>query len=686
MNAGPSPEEGAPQNAEQPVGDRSVVVRGDNQGIVSTGDYAFNVVYTEGGFVQTPSVMELPLHEPPELPVSSRMELFGREALVEQVAQQLVAGRSVQLHGRPGVGRKAVAWAVHRRLADSGGRGHVLLPRAGESDTLAGTYERLAGVFFGRNFLRGVDESMLRAAVAGVTTHITLVDCTLNTESLSRVMDTFSGCTFLITSEFRTLPDPESVHHVQPLTRAAAADLLSAELGLRLGPIGLQNLQFDHAYRLAEGRPQRLRLFAEFIKNSDQWRARSTEEPFDQPAPTDPDLVDPRKQAEVLAAAISEQARRVLVALRTTGAPLAPAWFAAVTGDPQAAEAGHELYDRRLVTRDDAGYQITDDAAAAIDTLGLGRTDAKTAAEGVLALIATPHAPTADPHMLLSIARGLEGAREWATASRFDKMAAPVALAAGHGQVALQLYVLGKKAAGLAGMAGDIEYYTRTEHQMRQLLQGDVIAAATAIAALSEGAIHAAPAAAHGLSHIGKGIRATRWGNRLLHGKALIATVTAATVVVGGTAVAVIVATTGPSASAYSHFPAGCDHLLDIELKTGEIQSDWIDEDTAGHGSSPIRDLLSQVHDLDQSSLTAATDPQIKDAFRAHQSDARAFATAYDAGAVYEHDYDTASGAAALKAEGDMTNDQSRLVSLCNVAISPDGHASTLPNPLASNS
>jgi hypothetical protein len=669
MNAGPSPEEGAAQNTGQSVGDRSVVVRGDNQGIVSTGDYAFNVVYAEGDFVQTPSVMELPLREPPELPQSSVTELFGRQELVEQVAQQLTDGRSVQLHGRGGVGKKAVAWAVHRRLASSGVRGHVLLPRAGETDTLAGTYERLAGVFFGRNFLRGVDESMLRAAVAGATAHITLVDCTLDAESLARVMDTFPGCTFLISSGFRTLADPESAHLVQPLTRAAAADLLSAELGLALGPVGLQNLQFDHAYQLSEGRPERLRLFAEFIKSSDQWRVRSAEEPFDQPAPIDPDLVAPGKQAEVLASAISEQARLVLVALRTMGVPLDPVWCAALTGDPQTAEAGQELYDRRLVTRDGGRYQITDDAAAAIDTLGLGITDVKTAAEGVLALVGTSHVPTVDPHVLLSIARGLEAAREWATASRFDKAAASFALATGHGQVALQLYVLGKKAAGLAGRAVDVTYYTQTEDQTRKLLHGDAVVVAAAIAALGEGAVLAAPTAAHGLSHVRTGIRATRWGNRLLHGKGLVATVTAATVVVGGTAVAVAVSSAGTSAS---QFPPGCEHLIDIELKTGQIQTDWIDEDTKGHGNSPIRDLLKQLNDIDQSSLASANDPQIKHALRAHQVDTQAFSTAYEAGAVYKDDFDTASGAAALKAEGDMVNDQGRLVPLCNAV--PGGH------------
>ncbi|WP_062214465.1 hypothetical protein [Streptomyces sp. NBRC 109706] len=130
-------------------------------------------------------------------------------------------------------------------------RWHLLLPRAGGSKTLGQLHGRLAGLFFGRNFLREPDEAMLRTAVAGTTDHVTLSDTTLSGEDLSSLVDTFSGCTFLITSEVSRLPTPAMSQHVQPLSRAAAVELLSGEPRLPLGPVGLQNLQFEHVYGMA---------------------------------------------------------------------------------------------------------------------------------------------------------------------------------------------------------------------------------------------------------------------------------------------------------------------------------------------------------------------------------------------------------------------------------------------------
>ncbi|MFF2810834.1 hypothetical protein ACFVT2_27395 [Streptomyces sp. NPDC058000] len=591
-----------------------MVIEGDNRGIVSTGDNAFNVVYAEGGFVETASVMELSLREPPELPVlSARSELFGRDAMVEPVAEQLVAGHSAQLYGQAGVGKKAIAWAVHRCLAEHGLRGHVLEPWAGEDD-LEAVYQRLAGVFFGKNFLRGVDESMLRVAVATTTAHITLIDCTLSREDLSRLLETFAGCTFLVVSPYRTLPPDAGVaHHVQPLPRTAAADLLGAELGLPLGPVGLQNLQFDHAYQVSEGRPQRLLQYAQFIRSSDEWRARVTDEPFDEPAEVDPLEVSPREQAEVLAVALSEPARQVLVALATFGTPLTPAWFAAVTGGTASEDCGEELYDRRLVTRHGIAYRITADATDAVRAQNWGRSDGKTAAEGILTRLAGPH-PMPEPHLLLAVTRELDRAHQWTLASQFARTAIPIALQAGHRQTTLQLYVLGQKAAGLAGVVEDAEYYLHTGEQTRKLLEGDVIAATAALLILSTPAGQAAVAgqaaqAVHAARHIGKAIRHIA---KFAQAKPAVAAVTA--LAAAGSATAITVAATSGSAAL-----AGC-----TEIKSAYYAALHRDTRTT---QGLVSDYRQSAVDLN-GAAAKATDRKLKAALQARGDDLNSAADA----------------------------------------------------------
>jgi hypothetical protein len=534
--ATPLPREPEPSGAE-----RSITVHGDVNGNVSTGDHTINISYVDEKFVETQSVLELPLREAPPLRAPAHATLFGRDEIVERAFGQLTDNTSVQLYGTEGVGKKAIAEAVHRKLAAQGKRGHVLLPRSGEKTTLDTLHQRLAEAFLGRTFLRQVDETALHAAVAQVSgLHITVLDCALGREDLTQLLQTFPGCTFLFTSPYPTLPDTAAAHHVQPLSRAAAIELLSAELGLPLGPAGLQNLQFDHAYDMSEGRPQRLLQYAEFVRGSDAWRARATREPHDQPPPVDPEQLSPRHQAETLAVGLSEPARGVLVALATFGVPLTAAWFTPVTGDPRAANAGPELYDRRLVTHNGGAYQLTEDAAAAVRHQSWPRTAPATAAEGITTALTSRTGPSdPDPHLLLVVARALSDAQQWVQLSRLVKHAAPAALTAGRGQIALQLYVLGKVAATHGGTAKDLKHYDSTEKHIRNLLEGDKLAVAAALALL------AAPAAP--LAKAGS----------IFSSLAKIATAhtaaTAGTVVVAvAAATTVVVATTGDD------LPTGC--------------------------------------------------------------------------------------------------------------------------------
>ncbi|MGW5016642.1 AAA family ATPase [Streptomyces cacaoi] len=541
------------------------VLHGDNKGNISTGANTINVVCTEQGLIETDSLTELPLREAPLLAAPATLRLSGRDDLVTRVVAQLTNGTSVQLYGHAGVGKSAVADAVHHRLAADGQRGHVVRPRADSPGTLDDLYRQLVTAFFGVRFLREVDETELRAAVAEVRgTHLTVLDCPLGRDELNRLLQTFSGCTFLFTSEHLTLPDTAGAHHVQPLGQAAAIELLSAELGLELGPEGLRNLQFEHAYRLSEGRPQRLRLYAEFIKGQDAWRARTVREPHEAPPPVDPALLSPLHQAETLTVALSEPARRVLVALATFGVPLAAVWFPAVTGHQEDTYAGIELHDRCLVTYDGESYRITDDAVAAVRRLGWTGAPADAAAEGLMqALTSGGTTQLPEPGLLLAIARALNAAHQWALGSRFVRTAVPVALTAGTPQTALQLYALGRTAALRGGLDKEHRQHLHAEEQTRNVLEGDRAAVVAALALLASPV--AAPAAVSGGGKTG-GLLA-KLGSTVTTKAGL--TVAAATVA-AATGAGVVVATGGGDGK-----PAGCVEALaaNATLRDTEVRT-----------------------------------------------------------------------------------------------------------------
>ncbi|WP_405814203.1 hypothetical protein OG241_06425 [Streptomyces sp. NBC_01390] len=493
MNHELEPDKPMPQVPLPAAPEHPPVVYGDNHGIISTGNWATNIILGTSGFEQTPSLRQLPLHEAPEM-ASEPVRLFGRDAIVDQVCGQMLDGNSVQLYGRAGVGKKAISDAVRSRLAAERRRGHLLLPAMGETASLQAVYRSLAGLFFQRHFLRDIKESELREAVSRVQdVFIAIYDCALSREDVTHLLRTFEGCTFLLTSPYRTLPDSAAVHHIQPLTRQAAVELFSAELGLELGPVGLRELQFDHALEKTEGSPQRLKQYAEFIKGSDDWHERAAAVPLEAhaeledspghgPPPTDALRVHPLYQAESLAIRLGEPARQLLVSLATFDVPLRSDWFGPLTGISQATAAGRELHDRRLVTRRGKYIAVTEDAATAVRSLGWPPADSATAAEGVLSALATPSgAVDPDTDLLLSLARALDKDRHWALAARFDRTVLPIALRVGRKQTALELSVLGRRAAVKGDLTTEVQYWVRTGEPLQTVLTGDQRAATAAL-------------------------------------------------------------------------------------------------------------------------------------------------------------------------------------------------------------
>jgi hypothetical protein len=452
--------------------DAHVTVHSVVKSQIAVGDGNVQVQVTVDGasqFGQLEGGVALRVREIPALATAHRPDPVGRGRLIEQVSRDVLRGTTVQLFGIPGVGRAAVVEAVLGRLAAAGVRGVQLLP-GNQPHTLESLYRRLVEVFFGAKWYQP-EEAVLRVEVVRADLHalILITDCDLDRTDLARLLGSFPGCTFLLTSCRQTLPDDAgAAYEVDPLTPGQARELIRRALGG--DPAGLQNLQWEEAYRLAGGQVQRLIEHVAFVKRV----AR-------RPGQTDLLLVPLKEQVAVLVAGLGEPARRVLLALSTFGLALTPAVFAAVTGLPAAAHTTGELLAAGLISPEGHAYRIAPDAAAVLAARG-ERTDPKVAADGLMPLLDAPDPP--DPHLLLVVARALHRAGHDAYASRLTRAAAPLALAAGEVEVWIHLVALGVQAATTARRKPDLEYFLNEQHTS-SLLRGDTVAAAAALAALA---------------------------------------------------------------------------------------------------------------------------------------------------------------------------------------------------------
>lgn len=103
--------------APAPPATGGIVISGDLPGIANIGANAHNTViqyHVTGTTAEFQPVAELEPREIPLLRTFQEHDPVGRAWLIEQVAGQLASGTSVQLHGPPGVGKKAIS-ACRRR-------------------------------------------------------------------------------------------------------------------------------------------------------------------------------------------------------------------------------------------------------------------------------------------------------------------------------------------------------------------------------------------------------------------------------------------------------------------------------------------------------------------------------------------------------------------------------------------
>ena len=464
---------GAPANGDRAQASAGVVVRDVVRSQIAVGNGNVQVQVTVDGasrIGERPGGIELRAREIPVLAATSRAGLIGRDVLIEQTCRALSGDSSVQLFGAPGVGRSAIAEAVRQRLAETGMRGIELRPD-NEPHTLESLYRRLLDVFFGVVWYQP-DEAVLRLEVARFELRalIIIIDCDITADDLGRLLGTFAGCTFLLTSHRRTLAyDAGTALEVDPLSAVQARELITRALGG--APAGLRNVQWEQAYRLAGGQVQRLVEHIAFIK-----RAAS------RPEQTDLLNVPISEQIALLIAGLSDAARRVVVALATYHLALSPAVFAAVTGLSAAANTADELMTAGVVSADGTTFSIVPDAAAAIIDSG-ERSDPAVAADGLLRMLRGSGSP--DPHLVLAVARALRQQGDEVGTVTLTRAGAPAAIAAGAIGVWVSLVALGVQTATSSKHKQDLEFFLNEDHT-RALLLGDTVAAAAALAALAE--------------------------------------------------------------------------------------------------------------------------------------------------------------------------------------------------------
>ena len=505
---------------------------------VVVGDGSFQISILVGGASRLDPVAGGPALQAATLPVlggADRPDPIGRDEIIAQAAADLAADRCVQLYGEPGVGRTAVAQAIARRLGAQGLRG-VHLFGGGEQWTLRLLYERLAKAFFSVPW-DNPDETALRAAVgtASVRGVVIVSDCDLDPAELTRLLDTFPGCVFLLTSRQRTLPGGSAAHYeVDPLTLGQARELLTLQLGA--DPAGRQNVQFDEAYRLSGGRPQHLLQHAAFIGRAAV-----------RPGQTERIAVPFPEQIALLVAGLTEPARRVLVALADFGVEIDAGLLPAVTGLGGAQDAVGELSAAHLIRREGSACRIDPDTIPAVAGQ---KADVKIAADGLLPLLTggarapgtelpTPatHAALPGPRLLLAVAQGLHAAGQPAYTTRFARAAVPVAVAAGDMFAWKRLVALGVQAATEARSKPDLAYFLNEQHT-GHLANGDTVAAAAVFFLLAEalkGASFAPVAPAIPQLRRPRGRRLLHQGRRALaagHGAAAAGAVAVVVVVV----------------------------------------------------------------------------------------------------------------------------------------------------------
>lgn len=405
--------------------------------------------------------------------VSERSAPVGRDREVGGVVASIVAGRSAQVVGPGGSGRREVASAVVRQLAAAGAVGAWLLEGA-QPHSLDSLYSRLAGLFFDIRW-HEPDEAVLRELTRRLRPSGVLVvtDCELSAAETARLIESFPGCLFLLTSGAATLSGRGDVHEVEPLSLTQAHELVRRALGRELRENEIR--QTAHAYELARGSVAALVTFAAFLRRV-----------ADDPRRTD--LVDltPVQQDAYIISGLTAGEQSLLRALAAFGAAPMQLLPVLAGAEMDAAATVSRLTAAGLMRELDTGFSASAGAAAAVGVQVSAQESVRIGEELHRAYLAPGQVARPPAPLALAVVQALvTAAQAGDLASRLARVAAADAVTEGRVPVWSKLVELGAQAAKAAGRRDDQLYFLRQQYTAA-LLRRDAVAAAAITAAVSQ--------------------------------------------------------------------------------------------------------------------------------------------------------------------------------------------------------